>query len=129
MKKDYSLSKHCLLSEYVIRLWESLEKTESPLDCKEIKPVNPKGNQIWIFFGRTDVEAEVSILWPPGKKKSRLTGNDPGGNDCRQKEKRAAEDEMVRKHHQFNGHEFEQTLGNSEGQRMLACCSLWDLKE
>ena len=74
-----------------------LEKTlESPLDSKEIKPVNPKGNQPWIFIGRTDAEAEAPILWPPDVK-SRLIGKDPdAGKDWRQKEKRAAEDEMVR---------------------------------
>ena len=74
-----------------------LEKTlESPLDSKEIKPVNPKGNQPWIFIGRTDAEAEAPVLWPPDVK-SRLIGKDPdAGKDWRQKEKRAAEDEMVR---------------------------------
>ena len=73
-----------------------LEKTlESPLDSKEIKPVNPKGNQPWIFIGRTDAEAEAPILWPPDVK-TRLIGKDPdAGKDWRQKEKRAAEDEMV----------------------------------
>ena len=73
-----------------------LEKTlESPLDCKEIKPVNPKGNQPWMFIGRTDAEAEAPILWPPDVK-SRLTGKDPdGGKDWGQKEKGATEDEMV----------------------------------
>ena len=73
-----------------------LEKTlESPLDFKEIKPVSPKGNQSWIFIGRTDAEAEAPILWPPDVK-SRLTGKDPdAGKDWRQKEKGAAEDEMV----------------------------------
>ena len=74
-----------------------VEKTlESPLDCKKIKPVNPKGNQLWIFIGRTDAEAEASALWPPDVK-SPLTENDPdAGKDWRQKEKKVAEDEMVR---------------------------------
>ena len=74
-----------------------LEKTlEGPLDCKEIKPVNPKGNQSWVFTGRTDVEAEATILWLPDEN-SQLTGKDPdAGKDRRQKEKRAAENEMVR---------------------------------
>ena len=74
-----------------------LDKTlESPLDCKEIKPVNPKGNHSWIFIGRTDAEAEAPILWPPDEK-SRLIGKDPdAGKDWRQEEKWAAEDEMVR---------------------------------
>ena len=74
-----------------------LEKTiESPLDCKEIQPVHPKGNQSWVFTGRTDVEAEATILWLPDEN-SQLTGKDPdAGKDRRQKEKRAAENEMVR---------------------------------
>ena len=93
-----------------------LEKTfESPLDCKEIKLVNPKGNQPWIFFGKTDAEAEVPILWLPDAK-SRLTGKDPNsGKDRRQEEKGTTEDEMVGWHHWLNGHEFEQTLGDGDG--------------
>ena len=85
-----------------------LEKTlESPLDCKEIKPVNPKGNQSWTFFGRTDAEAETPILWLPDAK-NWLIWKDPGaGKDCRQEEKGITEDEMVRWHHRLNGHEFE----------------------
>ena len=100
-----------------------LEKTlESPLDCKEIKPDNPKGNQPWIFTGRTDAKAEAWILWPPDVK-SWLIGKDPdAGKDWRQ-EKGTAEDEMVGWHHQLNGHEFEQTLGDREGQGSLAFCS------
>ena len=100
----------------------ALEKTlESPLDCREIKPVNPKGNQPWMFIGRTDAEAEAPILWPFDVK-NWLIGKDPdAGKDRRQKEKRAAEDLMVRKHHWLNGHEFEQTLGESWGQRSLTC--------
>ena len=84
-----------------------LEKTlRSPLDCKEIKSVNPKGNQPWIFIGRTVAEAKAPILWPPDVK-SQLIRKDPdAGEDCRQKEKRVAEDEMVREHHQLNGHEL-----------------------
>ena len=84
-----------------------LEKTlESPLDCKEIKLVNPKGNQSWMFIGRTDVETEIPILWPPGVK-NWLIGKDPdAGKDWSQEEKRATEDEMVGWHHQPDGHEF-----------------------
>ena len=87
--------------------WIVLEKTlESFLDSKEIKPVNPKGNQPWIFIGRTDAEAEAPILWPPDVK-SQLTGKDPdSGEDWRQEEKEVTEDEMVGWHHWFNGHEF-----------------------
>jgi len=104
-----------------------LEKTlESLLDYKEIKPVNPKGNQFWIFFGRTDVEAEAPVHWLSDEK-SKLIGRDAdAGNDWRQKEKGMTEDEMVRWHHWFNGHEFEQTPGNSEGQGSLECYSPCD---
>ena len=88
-----------------------LKKTlESPLDCKEIQPFNPKGNQPWIFIGRTDAEAEALIFWPPDTK-SQLTGKDWG-----QEEKGATEDEMVGWHHWFNGHECVQTRGENEGQ-------------
>ena len=96
-----------------------LEKTlESPLDSKEIKPVDPKGNQSWVFVGRTDAEAETPILWPPDVK-SQLIGKDPdAGTDGGQK--RATEDEMVGWHFRLSGHEFEQTPGDSEGQGRLA---------
>ena len=94
-----------------------LEKTlESPLDCKEIKQVNPKGNQSFrIFIGRTDTEVETPILWPPDAK-NWLTGKDPDAvKDGRQEKRGATEDETVGWHHPLNGHEFEQTLGDSEG--------------
>ena len=105
-----------------------LEKTlESPFDYKEIQPVNPKGNQSWIFIGRTD--AKVPILWPPDVK-SQLTGKDPdAGKDWRQEEKGTIEDEMVGWHHQLDGHEFEQTPGDNKGQGSLACCRSWGCKE
>ena len=101
-----------------------LEKTlENPLDCKEIKSVNPKGDQSWIFIGRTDAEAEAPILWPPDAK-SQLTRKGPdAGKDWRQEEKGIIEDEMVGWHHWYNVHEFEQALGHGEGQGSLACCS------
>ena len=85
-----------------------LEKTvESPLDCKEIQPVNPEGNHSWIFIGRTDAEAETPILWPPDAK-NLLIGKDPdAGKDWRWEEKGTTEDEMAGWHHQFNGHESE----------------------
>ena len=102
-----------------------LEKIlESPLDWKEIKPVNPKGNQPWIFIAGTDAEAEALILWPHDVK-NWLTGKDPdAGKDWGQKEKGMTEDEMVREPHWLNGHEFDQTQEDGEGERCLACCSL-----
>ena len=97
------------------------------LDCKELKPVNPKGNQPWIFTGRTDTEAEAPVLWPPDMK-SRLTGKDPdAGKDWRQEEKGVTEDEMVGWHHWLDGREFGQTLGDGEGQGSLMCCSPWSI--
>ena len=99
-----------------------------PLDCKEIKPVNPEGNQSWIFVGKTDAEPETPILWPPDAKNWLFRKHPDAGNDWRQ-EKGATEGEMVAWHHQLNGHEFEQTIGDSEGQGSLMCCSLWDHKE
>ena len=107
-----------------------LEKTlESPLDCKEIQPVYPKGDQSWVFIGRTNVESETPILWPPDVK-SWLTWKDPdAGKGWGQEEKRRTEDEMVGWHHRLNGHEFEQPLGVGDGQGSLACCSPWGRKE
>ena len=105
------------------------EDSWGSLDCKEIKPVNPKGNQSWIFDGRIDAEAETPILWPPHAK-SWLIGEDPdAGRDWRQEEKETTGDEMAGWHHQLDGHEFEWTLGVSDGQEGLACCSSWDHKE
>ena len=103
-----------------------LEKTlESPLDCKKIKPVNPKGNQSWIFIGRTDAEADTQILWTPDVK-NRLIGKDPDvGKDWRQEEKGTTEDKMVGWHHRLDGHEFEQAPGTGDGQGSLACYSPW----
>ena len=106
-----------------------LEKTlESPSDCKEIKPVNPKGNQSWIFIGRIDTEAEAPIVWPDAK--NWLIGKDPdAGKDWRQEEKGMKEDEMVGWHHQLNGHEFQHALVVGDGQGSLECWSLWGRKE
>ena len=101
-----------------------LEKTlESPLDCKEIKPINPKRNQLWILNGRTDAESEAPVLWSPDAQ-SLLIKRDPDvGKDWRQEEKGKREDQMVGWHHWLNGHEFDQTLGDGEGQESLVCCS------
>ena len=105
-----------------------LEKTlESPLDCKEIKPVNPKGNQYWIFIGRTYSEAEAPILWPPDVK-NWLIGKDPDAEkDWRQEKKATTEDETVGWYHQLN--EFEKAPGVGDGQGSLARCSPWGCKE
>ena len=130
-----------------VRMWESdpkegwvlqnwcfwtvvLEKTlESPSDCKEIKPVNSKGNQPWIFIWRTGAEAEAPILWPPVVL-SWLMGKDPDAEkDWGQEKKGVTEDETVWWHHRFNGHEFKQTQGDSEGQGSLTCCTSCDHKE
>ena len=107
-----------------------LEKTlESPLDWKGIQPVHPKGDQSWVFIGRTDAEAETPILWPPHAK-SWLIGKDPdSGRDWGQEEEETSEDEMVGWHHWLDGHEFEPALGVGEGQGSLACCSPWGHKE
>ena len=106
-----------------------LKKTlEILLDGKEINPVNLKGNRPWIFIGRSVAEAEASVLWPPDAK-SQLFGKDPdAGKDWRQMEKGTTEKEMVRRHHQLNGQEFEQTPGDGEGQGILAHCSPWGRK-
>ena len=106
-----------------------LEKTlESLLDCKEIKPVNPKANQSRIFIGRTDAETEAVILWPPDVK-TWVTGKDlDAGNDCRQEEKGTTEDEMVGWYHRLDGQEFEQALGVGDGWGNLACYSPWVAK-
>ena len=107
-----------------------LEKTlVSPSDGKEIKPVNPKGNQSWIFVGRNDAKAEIPILWPPDAK-SQLIGKDPdAGKDCGQEEKGMTEDEIVGWHHRLNQYEFEWTPGDSERQGNLVSCGPWGCKE
>ena len=107
-----------------------LEKTlERPLDCMEIHLVHPKGDESWVFVGRTDVEAETPILWPPDAKRW-LIGKDPdAGKDWGQEEKGTTEDEMVGWHHWLYGHGFEWTPGAGDGQGGLACCDSWGCKE
>ena len=107
-----------------------LEKTlESPLDCKEIQPIHPKGDQSWVLIGRNDAEAETLILWPPHTN-SWLVGKDPdAGRDWEQEEKGMTEDEMAGWHHWLDGHEFEWTPGIGDGQGGLACCNSWSHKE
>ena len=106
-----------------------LEKTlESPLDCKETQLVHPKGNQSWIFIGRTDVEAETPIIWPL-EVKNWLIGKDPdAGKDPRREEKGTTENEMVGWHHQLNGREVEWASGVGDGQGNMVCCIPWDCK-
>ena len=107
-----------------------LEKTlESPLDCKEIQPVHPKGDQSWVFFWRTDAKAETPILWPPDVK-NWLIGKDPDARkDWRQEEKGTTEDEVAGRHHWLDGLHFEQAPGVGDGQGSLACWSTWGCKE
>ena len=118
-KESWALKNWCI--------WTAvLKKTlESPLDCKEIQPVHPKGNQSWIFTWRTAAEAETPILWPPDVK-SWLIWEDPDPEkDWGQEKKGTTEDEMVGWHHRLNGHEFEQAPGVGDGQGGLVCCSPW----
>ena len=101
-----------------------LEKTlESPLDCKEIHPVHPKGDQSCVFIGRTDVEAETPVLWPLDVKSWLICKDPDAGKDWRWEEKGITEDEMVGWHHRLNGHEFEWIPGVGDGQGGLVCCS------
>ena len=107
-----------------------LEKTfESPLDCEEIQSVHSKGDQSWVFFGRTDVEAEIPIFWPPDVKNWLIWRDLDAGKDWGQEEKGMTEDEMVEWHHWLDGHEFGRTPGVGDGQGGLACCSPWGHKE
>ena len=107
-----------------------LEKTfESPLDCKEIQPVHPKGDQSWGFIGRTNVEVETPILWPPDTKNWLIWKDLDAGKDWRQEEKGTTEDEVVGWHHWLNGDEFEQTPGVGDGQGGLVCCDPWGCEE
>ena len=119
---------------WVLKNWSFwtvlLEKTlESTLDCKEIQPVHPKGNQSWMFIGRTDAETETPILWPPDGK-NWLIGKDPDAEkDWKQEETGTTEDEMVGGHHRLDGHEFVSAPGVGIGQGSLVCCSPWGCKE
>ena len=120
-KESWALKNWCFWTVVLV-----LEKTlESPLDCKEIKPVHPKGDQSWVFIGRTDAEAETPVLWPSDLK-SWLIWKDPdAGKDWGQEEKGMTEDKMAEWHHQLNGHWFGWTLGVGDGQGGLACCGSW----
>ena len=107
-----------------------LEKAlESPLDCKEIQPIHSKGDQSWIFIGRTDAEVETPILWPPYVKNGHFWKDPDAGKDWWQEEKGTTEDEMVGWHQWLNGHEFEWAPGIGDGQGSLVCYSPWSHKE
>ena len=122
-KESWALKNWCFWSVV-------LEKTlEGPLDCKEIQPVHPKGNQPWIFIGRTDADTETPILCPPDVKNWLIWKDPDAGKDWGQEEKGMTEDEMVGWHHWLDRHEFDQALGVGNGQGSLACCSQWGLKE
>ena len=110
-------------------LWCWRRLFESPLDCKEIQPVYPKGDQSWVFTGRIDVEAKTPILWPPDVKSWLIWKDHDTGKDWRQEEKGTTEDEMVRWHHWLNGHRFGWTPRVGDGQGGLACCDSWSRKE
>ena len=147
LPKEVSLVKAMVFSSGHVWMWELdykeswalknwyfwtvvLEKTlEIPMDCKEIQPVHPKGDQSWVFIGRTDVEAEAPIL-RPSDGKGWLIGKDPdAGKDWGQEEKGTTEDEMIGWHHRLNGHGFGWTPGDSRGQRSLVGCSPWGRNE
>ena len=98
-------------------------------NCKEIQPVHSKGNQSWVFIGKTDAETGTLILWPPDAKNWLIWKDPDAGKDWRQEEKGTTEDEMGGWHHRLDGHEFQQTLGDGEGQGGLVCCSPWCRKE
>ena len=117
----------CVLFHWISLQYKGL--LQGPLDCKEIQPVNPKGNQSWIFIGRTDVEAEAPVLWLPDAKSWLIGKGLDAGKDWRWEEKGTTEDEMVGWHHWLNGHEFEQTLRVGDGLGGLACCGPWGRKK
>ena len=126
--ESWTIKKAGLWRIDAFKLWCWKKSLESPLDCKEVKPANHKGNQSWIFIGRTDAEAEAPVLWPPDVM-TWLIRKDPDAGQDRRQEKGMTVDEMVGWHHGLNGHESEQTLGDNEGQRSLVCRNPWGCKE
>ena len=122
IKKGWVLKNWCLQTVVLGRT------LESPLESKDIKWVNPKGNQPWISTGRTDAEAEAPTFWPPDVKCQLIRLDPDTGKDWRQEEKRMIKDELVGWHHRLKVHEFEQTPGHGEGQESLVCCSSWGCK-
>ena len=120
-KESWALKNWCF--------WDVVLEKTLESDSQEIQPVHPKGNQSWIFIGRTDAEAETPILWPPDAKNWVIWKDPDAGKDWRQEEKGTTEDEMVGWHHWLDGHEFEQALGVGDGPGGLVCCSPWGCKE
>ena len=116
--------KHWRIDAWTVVLEKTLER---PLDYKEIKPVNCKGNQTRIFVGRTD--AETPILWPPNAKSCLIGKDSDAGKHWKQEEKGPTEDEIVGWHHRLNGHEFDQAVGVGDGQGILVCCSPWSCQD
>ena len=107
-----------------------LEKTlENPLDCKEIQRVHPKGEQLWVFIGRTDAEAETPVLWPPDAKSWLIRKDPDAGKDWGQEEKGTTDNEIAGWHHWLDGRGFGWTLGVGDAQRGPACCGSWGCKE
>ena len=116
-------AEHQRIDAFKLWCWKRL------LDSKEIKPVNPQVYQPWIFIGRTDVEVEVPVFWPSNGKRWIIGKDSDAGKDWRQEKKVMTEDERIGQHHWFSGHEFEQTLGDSEEPGSLVCCRSWGHKE
>ena len=116
-------AEHQRIDAFELWCWRRL------LDCKEIQPVHSKGDQSWVFFGRTDTEAETPILWPPHAKSWLIGKDSDAGRDWGQEEKGMTDNEIAGWHHQLNGHEFEWTPGVGDGQGGLVCCNSWGLKE
>ena len=119
-------AEHQRIDAFELWCWRTLE---SPLDYKEIQPVHPKWDQSWVFIGRTDVEAETPVFWPPDAKSWLIRKDPDAGKDWGQEEKGTTEDEMVGWHHRLDGHGLGWTLGVGDGQGGLACCSSWSHKE
>ena len=125
IKKD----QHQRIDGFKLWCWRRLLRVPWTSVIKVIKPVNPKGNQLWIVIGRTDVKAETPILWPPDAKRQLIGKNSDAGKDWRHQEKGAIEDEMVGWHHLLSGHEFKQTPRDGKWQGSLVCYSPWSHKE
>ena len=122
-KESWALQNQCF---WTVVLKKTLE---SPLDCKEIQPVHPQGDQSWVFIGRINIEAETPILWPPDAKSWLIWKGPDAGKDWEQEEKGTTEDEMVGWHHWVDWYEFGWIPGVGDGQGDLACCDLWGRKE